>query len=165
MGKYRSKYFIKSIDRRLVNELMTDPTRTLTELGVKVGICASKAGAAGAFVRNKIKNYKHFGLIKKEYTVFNEEDFGYVISKEILVSLADKKDMTFFEDSMSIKKEVRKVSLVRGEYDYILSTLYRTESEYEEFREYLINMDVCRKIQTINLDKTVFEKTQFPTIF
>ncbi|MCH7829220.1 MAG: Lrp/AsnC family transcriptional regulator [Proteobacteria bacterium] len=115
-------------DRRLLNELQLDATRSQSEL-------AELAGMSRTSIWRRIREFEQAGLIERQVVLLNPKIAGFNIQVLLLVAMTEHTDENrqSFERHVSLLPEVTECFSVSGERDYVLHVLVKDMDSYNDF--------------------------------
>lgn len=115
-------------DRRLLNELQRDVTRSQTEL-------AELAGMSRTSIWRRIREFEEAGLIERQVALLNPKMVGFNIQVLLFVAMTEHTDENrqSFERHVSLLPEVTECFSVSGDRDYVLHVVVKDMDSYNEF--------------------------------
>ena len=115
-------------DRRLLNELQRDATRSQSEL-------AELAGMSRTATWRRIKEFEQAGLIERQVALLNPKIAGFNIQVLLLVAMTEHTDENrqSFERHVSLLPEVTECFSVSGDRDYVLHVVVEDMDSYNDF--------------------------------
>ena len=115
-------------DRRLLNELQRDATRSQSELAELVGMSRTSCW-------RRIREFEEAGLIERQVVLLNPRVAGFNIQVLLLVAMTEHTDENrqSFERHVSLLPEVTECFSVSGDRDYVLHVVVRDMDSYNEF--------------------------------
>lgn len=105
---------------------------------------------------------KRYGIVEAELPVLDVQKMGFEHKSIIFVKLTDSKEIEVFEETMKVNKTVRKLSLIKGSYDYFLECLSPSSVEHSKFVKYLYNCGMVSKLQILENIEDICVKTPVP---
>lgn len=115
-------------DRRLLNALQADTTRSQSEL-------AELAGMSRTSCWRRIREFEEAGLIERQVALLNPKVAGFNIQVLLLVTMTEHTDENrhSFEQHVSRLPEVTECFSVSGDRDYVLHVVVKDMDSYNEF--------------------------------
>jgi len=115
-------------DRRLLNALQQDATRSQVEL-------ADIAGMSRTSCWRRIREFEEAGLIERQVAVLDPKAVGFNIQVLLLVAMTEHSDRNreSFERHVSLLPEVLECFSVSGERDYLLQVVAHDMEGYNDF--------------------------------
>lgn len=115
-------------DRRLLNELQRDTTRSQSEL-------AELAGMSRTSIWRRIRDFEEAGLIERQVALLNPKIAGFNIQVLLLVAMTEHTDENrqSFERHVSLLPEVTECFSVSGDRDYVLHVVVEDMDSYNDF--------------------------------
>lgn len=115
-------------DRRLLNALQADATRSQTEL-------AEIAGMSRTSCWRRIREFEDAGLIERQVALLNPKVAGFNIQVLLLVTMTEHTDENrhSFEQHVSMLPEVTECFSVSGDRDYVLHVVVSDMDSYNDF--------------------------------
>lgn len=115
-------------DRRLLNALQRDATRSQVEL-------ADVAGMSRTSCWRRIREFEDAGLIERQVALLNPKAVGFNIQVLLLVAMTEHSDRNreSFERHVSLLPEVLECFSVSGERDYLLQVVAHDMDSYNDF--------------------------------
>lgn len=115
-------------DRRLLNALQQDATRSQVEL-------ADIAGMSRTSCWRRIREFEEAGLIERQVAVLDPKAVGFNIQVLLLVAMTEHSDRNreSFERHVSLLPEVLECFSVSGERDYLLQVVAHDMESYNDF--------------------------------
>lgn len=115
-------------DRRLLNALQQDATRSQVEL-------ADIAGMSRTSCWRRIREFEEAGLIERQVAVLDPKAIGFNIQVLLLVAMTEHSDRNreSFERHVSLLPEVLECFSVSGERDYLLQVVAHDMESYNDF--------------------------------
>jgi Lrp/AsnC family transcriptional regulator, leucine-responsive regulatory protein len=106
---------LDDIDRKLLDLLQQEASRSLTELGDAIGLSPSA-------VQRRLTRYHSSGLIAQQIAVLNPRELPGTVLACVLVTLEreSKKLHAAFEERMRASPEVQQCYDLAGEWDYLV---------------------------------------------
>ncbi len=122
------------VDRKILAELQEDAGQSLDEIAAKVGTSRSP-------VWNRIRKFRHEGIIKRNTVVLDPEKLGLEACFFVLIrtSQHEKEWQDRFLQSLLDRPEVLEAHRLAGDVDYILKVRVRNAKAYDEFYQALIS--------------------------
>jgi len=119
---------LSSADRRLLDALQRDATRSQVEL-------AEIAGMSRTSCWRRMRDFEDAGLIERQVVVLNPNLAGFQIQVLLAVAMTEHSDNNRheFEQHVQSLPEVTECYSVSGERDYILQVLVRDMAAYNDF--------------------------------
>lgn len=119
---------LSSTDRRLLNALQLDTTRSQTELAELVGMSRTSCW-------RRIREFEDAGLIEQQVAVLNPKKAGFNIQVLLLVAMTEHTDANrqSFESHVSTLREVTECFSVSGDRDYVLHVVVPDMDRYNDF--------------------------------
>lgn len=115
-------------DRRLLNALQQDATRSQVEL-------ADIAGMSRTSCWRRIREFEEARLIERQVAVLDPKAVGFNIQVLLLVAMTEHSDRNreSFERHVSLLPEVLECFSVSGERDYLLQVVAHDMESYNDF--------------------------------
>lgn len=115
-------------DRRLLDALQTDATRSQVEL-------AELAGMSRASCWRRVRDFEESGLIEGQVAILDANKAGFQIQVLLAVAMTEHSDENRhdFERHVQSLPQVTECFSVSGERDYILQVLVRDMAAYNNF--------------------------------
>ena len=119
---------LSAADRRLLDALQTDATRSQVEL-------AELAGMSRTSCWRRIRDFEEAGLIERQVAILNSNLAGFQIQVLLAVAMTEHTDENRhdFERHVQSLPEVTECYSVSGERDYSLQVLVRDMAAYNHF--------------------------------
>ena len=119
---------LSKADRRLLDALQSDATRSQSEL-------AEIAGMSRTSCWRRIRDFEKAGLIERQVAVLNPHMAGFQIQVLLAVAMTEHTDENRhdFEHHVASLSEVTECYSVSGERDYVLQVIVRDMSAYNQF--------------------------------
>jgi Lrp/AsnC family transcriptional regulator len=115
-------------DRRLLDALQTDATRSQAEL-------AEIAGMSRSSCWRRIRDFEEAGLIERQVAIVNPQKAGLQIQVLLAVAMTEHTDQNQhdFEHHVQTLPEVTACYSVSGERDHVLHVIVKDMESYNEF--------------------------------
>ncbi len=119
---------LSTADRRLLDALQRDATRSQAEL-------AEVAGLSRTSCWRRIREFEDAGLIESQVAVLNPQRAGFQIQVLLAVAMTEHTDQNrhAFEQHVQSLPEVTECYSVSGERDYVLHVVVRDMDAYNQF--------------------------------
>ena len=116
------------VDRKLLNLLQEDSTRTTKELSARLKLSVTA-------VYERIRKLQRSGMIRKYVALLDHKKIekNFVVFCHIKLVQHSKDFLTRFEAEAAKLDEVHECFHVSGDYDYILKVYVRDMDEYRDF--------------------------------
>ena len=116
------------MDRRLLDALQNDATRSQAEL-------AEIAGMSRTSCWRRIRDFEEAGLIERQVAILNPHRAGFQIQVLLAVAMTEHTDENRhdFEQHVELLPEVTECYSVSGERDYVLQVIVRDMDAYNQF--------------------------------
>ena len=127
IGKY-DMLKLSRADRRLINALQADATRSQAEL-------AELAGMSRSSCSRRIRDFEAAGLIARQVAVLDPARAGFNIQVLLAVAMIEHTDENRldFESHVQRRPEVTECFSVAGDRDYVLHVVVPDMDTYTEF--------------------------------
>ena len=115
-------------DRRLLDALQIDATRSQAEL-------AAVAGMSRTSCWRRIRDFERAGLIERQVAILNPQQAGFQIQVLLAVAMTEHTDENRhdFEHHVEALPEVTECYSVSGERDYVLQVIVGDMDAYNQF--------------------------------
>lgn len=115
-------------DRRLLDALQQDATRSQAEL-------AEIAGLSRSSVWRRIREFEQAGLIERQVALLNPRAAGFQMQVLLAVAMTEHTDENrqAFERHVGLLPEVTECFSVSGDRDYVLHVVVRDMDAYNNF--------------------------------
>lgn len=143
-------------DRRLLNALQVDATRSQTELAEFVGMSRTSCW-------RRIREFEQAGLIERQVALLNPKVAGFNIQVLLLVTMIEHTDENrrSFEQHVSTLSEVTECFSVSGDRDYVLHVVVKDMDSYNEF----LNASILRHEAVRSASSTfVLRRVKYSTV-
>lgn len=143
-------------DRRLLNELQCDATRSHSELAELVGVSRTSCW-------RRIREFEKAGLIERQVALLNPKVAGFNIQVLLLVAMTEHTDENrqSFERHVSLLPEVTECFSVSGDRDYVLHVVVRDMDGYNEF----LNAQILKHAAVRSASSTfVLRRVKYSTV-
>jgi Lrp/AsnC family transcriptional regulator len=119
---------LSTSDRRLLQALQTDVTRSQVEL-------AEQAGVSRTSCWRRMREFEDGGLIRQKVALLDPKRAGFGIEVLLMVAMTEHTDENRrdFEDHVLGLENVLECFSVSGERDYMLQVVARDMDSYTEF--------------------------------
>ncbi len=119
---------LSTSDRRLLDALQNDATRSQTEL-------AGIAGMSRTSCWRRIRDFEKAGLIERQVAILNPQQVGFQIQVLLAVAMTEHTDKNRhdFEHHVGSLPEVTECYSVSGERDYVLQVIVQDMDAYHQF--------------------------------
>ena len=119
---------LSAADRRLLDALQIDATRSQVEL-------ADLAGMSRTSCWRRIRDFEKAGLIERQVAILDPRQAGFQIQVLLAVAMTEHTDENRhdFERHMQTLPEVTECYSVSGERDYVLHVLVKDMDTYNQF--------------------------------
>lgn len=119
---------LSTADRRLLEALQTDATRSQAEL-------AEIAGMSRSSCWRRIRDFEESGLIERQVAIVNPQMAGLQIEVLLAVAMTEHTDQNQhdFENHVQTLPEVAACYSVSGERDHVLHVIVRDMEAYNQF--------------------------------
>jgi len=119
---------LSTADRRLLDALQTDATRSQVEL-------AELAGMSRTSCWRRVRDFEEAGLIERQVAILDANKAGFQIQVLLAVAMTEHTDENRhdFEAHVQSLPQVTECFSVSGERDYILQVLVRDMAAYNHF--------------------------------
>ena len=119
---------LSTADRRLLDALQSDATRSQAEL-------ADIAGMSRSSCWRRIRDFEKAGLIERQVAILNPYKAGFQIQVLLAVAMTEHTDENRhdFEHHVAALPEVTECYSVSGERDYVLQVIVRDMNAYNQF--------------------------------
>ena len=143
-------------DRRLLNELQRDATRSQSELAELVGMSRTSCW-------RRIREFEEAGLIERQVALLNPKVAGFNIQVLLLVAMTEHTDENRqdFERHVCLLPEVTECFSVSGDRDYVLHVVVRDMDSYNEF----LNAQILKHAAVRSASSTfVLRRVKYSTV-
>ena len=119
---------LSSADRRLLDALQVDATRSQVEL-------ADLAGMSRTSCWRRIRDFEKAGLIERQVAILDPRQAGFQIQVLLAVAMTEHTDENRhdFERHVQTLPEVTECYSVSGERDYVLHVIVEDMDAYNHF--------------------------------
>lgn len=119
---------LSAADRRLLDALQTDATRSQVEL-------AEIAGMSRSSCWRRIRDFEESGLIERQVVIVNPQKAGLQIQVLLAVAMTEHSDQNQhdFENHVQTLPEVTACYSVSGERDHVLHVVVKDMESYNQF--------------------------------
>jgi DNA-binding Lrp family transcriptional regulator len=119
---------LSSADRRLLDALQVDATRSQVEL-------ADLAGMSRTSCWRRIRDFEKAGLIERQVAILDPRQAGFQIQVLLAVAMTEHTDENRhdFELHVQTLPEVTECYSVSGERDYVLHVIVKDMDAYNQF--------------------------------
>ncbi len=119
---------LSSADRRLLDALQVDATRSQIEL-------AELAGMSRTSCWRRIRDFEEAGLIERQVAILDPRQAGFQIQVLLAVAMTEHTDENRhdFELHVQTLPEVTECYSVSGERDYVLHVIVKDMDAYNQF--------------------------------
>jgi DNA-binding Lrp family transcriptional regulator len=119
---------LSSADRRLLDALQVDATRSQVEL-------ADLAGMSRTSCWRRIRDFEKAGLIERQVAILDPRQAGFQIQVLLAVAMTEHTDENRhnFERHVQTLPEVTECYSVSGERDYVLHVIVKDMDAYNQF--------------------------------
>ncbi len=119
---------LTSADRRLLDALQIDATRSQIEL-------AELAGMSRTSCWRRIRDFEKAGLIERQVAILDPRQVGFQIQVLLAVAMTEHTDENRhdFERHVQTLPEVTECYSVSGERDYVLHVIVKDMDAYNQF--------------------------------
>lgn len=119
---------LSSADRRLLDALQVDATRSQIELADLVGMSRTSCW-------RRIRDFEKAGLIERQVAILDPRQAGFQIQVLLAVAMTEHTDENRhdFERHVQTLPEVTECYSVSGERDYVLHVIVRDMDAYNQF--------------------------------
>lgn len=119
---------LSNADRRLLDALQTDATRSQVEL-------AEIAGMSRSSCWRRIRDFEESGLIERQVAIVNPQKAGLQIQVLLSVAMTEHTDQNQhdFENHVQTLPEVTACYSVSGERDHVLHVVVKDMESYNQF--------------------------------
>jgi Lrp/AsnC family leucine-responsive transcriptional regulator len=119
---------LSAADRRLLDALQIDATRSQVEL-------ADLAGMSRTSCWRRIRDFEKAGLIERQVAILDPRQAGFQIQVLLAVAMTEHTDANRhdFERHVQTLPEVTECYSVSGERDYVLHVLVKDMDTYNQF--------------------------------
>lgn len=119
---------LSSADRRLLDALQVDATRSQIEL-------AELAGMSRTSCWRRIRDFEKAGLIERQVAILDPRQAGFQIQVLLAVAMTEHTDENRhdFERHVQTLSEVTECYSVSGERDYVLHVIVKDMDAYNQF--------------------------------
>ena len=119
---------LSAADRRLLDALQIDATRSQVEL-------ADLAGMSRTSCWRRIRDFEKAGLIERQVAILDPRQAGFQIQVLLAVAMTEHTDENRhdFERHVQTLPEVTECYSVSGERDYVLHVLVKDMDTYNQF--------------------------------
>ena len=142
-------------DRRLLDALQEDATRSQTEL-------AEIAGMSRTSCWRRIRDFEESGLIERQVALLDPHEAGFQIQVLLAVAMTEHTDDNrhSFERHVALLPEVTECFSVSGERDYLLHVVVRDMDAYNTF----LNSQILRHAAVRSASSTfVLRRVKYTT--
>jgi DNA-binding Lrp family transcriptional regulator len=149
---------IDEIDRKILRAIQTDSTRSMSELGDRIGLSASAC-------HRRLKALEERGYIAGYRAVLNREKLGLSMQFFIELSLTSQSEKTFeaFEKAVRDIPEILECHLMAGQSDYILRVVCEDAAAFERLhRDLVARLPGVARIHSNLSIREVKEWSHFP---
>ena len=115
-------------DKEILEILQNDADITNADLAKQIGL--SQPAALG-----RVKNLKHYGLIRGIYAKLNANQLGYSLHVFVYIKLSNqaKETLSYLEGAVKMNPRVQDCFRMTGDYDYALRLLLQETADLEYF--------------------------------
>ncbi|MGB0684087.1 MAG: Lrp/AsnC family transcriptional regulator [Magnetovibrionaceae bacterium] len=133
-------------DRRLLNELQRDSSRSLAELAGEIGLSASAC-------HRRIKTLEEMGLIVGYGARLDRAALGLELEAFVAISLAaqSQEALQGFEAAVAASPDIRECYLTAGSADYMLRIAARNMADYDR-----IHRDTLSRLPGVSSMQSTF---------
>lgn len=119
---------LSAADRRLLDALQRDATRSQVEL-------AELAGMSRTSCWRRVRDFEEAGLIERQVAILDPALAGFQIQVLLAVAMIEHTDANrhAFEKHVQLLPEVTECYSVSGERDYVLQVLVKDMAAYNDF--------------------------------
>lgn len=119
---------LSAADRRLLDALQRDATRSQVEL-------AELAGMSRTSCWRRVREFEEAGLIERQVAILDPALAGFQIQVLLAVAMIEHTDANrhAFEKHVQLLPEVTECYSVSGERDYVLQVLVKDMAAYNDF--------------------------------
>lgn len=146
---------LSSADRRLLDALQDDATRSQVEL-------ADLAGMSRTSCWRRIRDFEKAGLIERQVAILDPRQAGFQIQVLLAVAMTEHTDENRhdFERHVQTLPEVTECYSVSGERDYVLHVIVKDMDAYNQF----LNAQVLRHAAVRSASSTfVLRRVKYTT--
>ncbi len=114
------------IDRRILDILQNDATRSVADIGESVGLSATPCW-------KRIKRLERSGIIQKRVAILDRERLSLGITVIVAIKTAQHSEdwLKIFSEGVSLIPEVVEFYRMSGDIDYILKIVARDIADYD----------------------------------
>ena len=114
------------IDRRILDILQNDATRSVAEIGEAVGLSATPCW-------KRIKRLERIGIIQRRVAILDREKLALGVTVIVAIRTASHSDewLNTFSEGVSLIPEVVEFYRMSGDVDYILKVVARDIADYD----------------------------------
>ena len=114
------------IDRRILDILQNDATRSVADIGESVGLSATPCW-------KRIKRLERSGIIQKRVAILDRERLSLGVTVIVAIKTAQHSEdwLKIFSEGVSLIPEVVEFYRMSGDIDYILKIVARDIADYD----------------------------------
>ena len=114
------------IDRRILDILQNDATRSVAEIGEAVGLSATPCW-------KRIKRLERSGIIQRRVAILDREKLALGVTVIVAIRTASHSEewLKIFSEGVSLIPEVVEFYRMSGDIDYILKVVARDIADYD----------------------------------
>jgi len=114
------------IDRRILDILQNDATRSVAEIGEAVGLSATPCW-------KRIKRLERIGIIQRRVAILDREKLALGVTVIVAIRTASHSEewLKIFSEGVSLIPEVVEFYRMSGDIDYILKVVARDIADYD----------------------------------
>lgn len=138
-NSFMKPFLLDEIDRALLSALQRDATLSLKALAALCHTSEATCSRRLAAMRKK--------KLFRQLTLADRQALGFTLCIHVLVRLENEQSTTMQRFVERLKKVpmVMRISLISGDYDYLLELVARDMTEYQAFCEAYLSEEPCVK--------------------
>jgi Lrp/AsnC family transcriptional regulator len=149
---------IDDIDRRILRQLLADPSLATTDL-------AERAGVTAATCWRRLEKLTEAGVLKGQHAVIDWRALGWAVEVSLRFTL-DKTNPRAFDDFLAAARavpEVIEIQTFLGRVDVRLNVIARDMTHYQEvYRARILTLPDIADIESLMLVSTIKETGSLP---
>lgn len=145
---------LKKKDKCILQALLENGRLSYSELGRRCGISRQVAF-------ERVKKLSEEGVAKRFSVCLNAEKLGFSFRAYVLlIAKPEEKLRTELAEFLKTSKNVRKIQLLFGRFDFFLEVLFRDKEEMTEFVGVMQSFGAVERTETFIVYQTIKDKPE-----
>jgi len=147
------------IDRKILDVLQNDATRSVAEIGEIVGLSATPCW-------KRIKRLEHDGIIQRRVAILDREKLALGVTVIVAIRTTSHSDewLRTFSEGVSLIPEVVEFYRMSGDVDYLLKVVARDIADYDRIYRKIIKVSDLHDVSSSFAMQEIKSTTALPLL-